>query len=80
MEHVGRLALAIRAVEMDVDKRVNVHMFNLLSCRDRMGRQLMNMGAQQPLQGYIYLSKKAQGTSHNSVALRFTKARLLSMV
>jgi hypothetical protein len=79
MEHAGRLALAILAVEMGVDKRVIVHVFIPLSCPDQMGRRLMDIGAQQPLEGYMYLSKKAQGTSHNSVALRFTKARLLSM-
>jgi hypothetical protein len=66
MEHAGRLALAILAVEMGVDKRVIVHVFIPLSCPDQMGRRLMDIGAQQPLEGYMYLSKKAQGTSHNS--------------
>jgi hypothetical protein len=64
---------------MDGDKHVIVHVFISLSYHDGVERRLMDMGAHQPLQGYMYLSKKAQGTSHNSVALRFTKARLLSM-
>ena len=55
-------------IHRDVDKHVIIYVRISLSYHDWLERRLMMItNAPQPLQGYMYASKKAQGgTSHNT--------------